>query len=75
MAARKIMRHYGVPYSRTGLDPGVVAFRTIHEGGATFFDVHRFLGDAGFMLMWISPGLRGEQDELLEGDALFVRKN
>jgi FkbM family methyltransferase len=52
-----------------------VSFRQMYEGSALFSDIHAFLYQAGFMFLWISQGLRGENSELLEGDALFVRRD
>ena len=51
-----------------------VSFRPIYEGSASFFDIHSYLSQRGFILLWISQGTRGEGGEVLEGDALFARE-
>lgn len=52
-----------------------VAFRPMYQGAPSFSDIYSFLYDAGFVLTWLSQGLRGVGNELLEGDALFSRRN
>jgi hypothetical protein len=52
-----------------------VSFRPIYEGSASFSDIHSYLNQSDFILLWISPGFRGEANELLEGDALFAKRN
>jgi FkbM family methyltransferase len=50
-----------------------VAFRPMYEGAASFSDIHSFMYQLGFVLLWILQGFRGDGSELLEGDALFAR--
>jgi FkbM family methyltransferase len=50
-----------------------VSFRPMYEGAASFSDIHSFMYQSGFVLLWISPGFRGAGGELLEGDALFAK--
>ena len=51
-----------------------VCFRQVYEGAALFGEIHTFMSDAGFILSDISQGLRGQDNELLEGDALFMNR-
>jgi FkbM family methyltransferase len=50
-----------------------ISFRPMYEGSALFPDIHAFLTEAGFILLWLSQGFRGENRELLQGDALFAK--
>lgn len=50
-----------------------ISFRPIYDGSALFPDIHTFLTEAGFILLWLSQGFRGENGELLQGDALFAK--
>jgi len=59
---------------RTGMVWTEVSFRSMYAGAASFADIHSFMYQSGFVLLWLSQGLRGEGGELLEGDALFARK-
>jgi FkbM family methyltransferase len=52
-----------------------VSFRPIYERSASFADIYSYLDQNGFMLLWISPGTRGAESELLEGDVLFAKRN
>jgi FkbM family methyltransferase len=49
-----------------------ISFRPIYEGSALFSDIHSFFTEAGFILLWLAQGFRGESGELLQGDALFL---
>ena len=59
---------------RTRLVWTEICFRKIYEGSALFGDIHAFMSNAGFILLGISEGFRGEGGELLEGDALFANR-
>jgi FkbM family methyltransferase len=52
-----------------------VSFTESYEGSALFFDVYRFLHEAGFVLFGIYNCLYGKRNlAVIEGDAVFVRK-
>lgn len=52
-----------------------VSFRPVYSGSCTFSDVHSLLRERGFMLASLDPGHRAPDGELLQADALFVRRD
>jgi len=51
-----------------------VSFKELYENSATFFDVHAALDRAGFGLADLQAAFRGPRGEMLQGDALFLKK-
>ena len=49
-----------------------VSFRSLYEGSALFPEIHEFLGRAHFKLYSLHEVFRGEDQELLQADALFL---
>lgn len=50
-----------------------VSFAPHYEGACVFAQVYNFLTERGFRLFSLHEGFRGQDDELLECDALFGR--
>jgi len=48
------------------------SYRPLYEGSSTFFDLYKIMTDNQFRLVNITPGFKGKDGELLQGDALFV---
>ena len=51
-----------------------VSYKPLYEGSCTFFDVYSFLLEHEFQLYELGDGFRGPSGELLQSDALFIRK-
>jgi Methyltransferase FkbM domain len=51
-----------------------VSFKPLYENSATFFDVYHTVEKAGFILADLKPGFRAPDGELLQADALFLKK-
>jgi FkbM family methyltransferase len=51
-----------------------VSFKPLYERSSTFLDIHTLLSDLDFRFMELEPGFRAPDGELLQGDALFIRK-
>ena len=51
-----------------------VSFIELYGGSAIFPDIHRFMYESGFYMGAIEEGFRGRNGELLQADALFVRR-
>jgi FkbM family methyltransferase len=51
-----------------------VSFQELYEGSATFFEVYDALDRAGFGLGDLQSAFRGPSGEMLQGDALFLKK-
>jgi FkbM family methyltransferase len=51
-----------------------VSFKPLYEMSSTFFDIYKLLYDVGFKFCELEPGFRGSDGELLQGNALFIRK-
>ena len=60
--------------SRTRLILTEVSFKPLYENSPTFTDVYAKLDQSGFGLAELISGFRGENRELLQGDALFFKK-
>jgi len=50
-----------------------VSFRTFYRGGVLFGEVYELCRAAGFRLANMAEGFRGQDGELIQSDALFVR--
>jgi len=52
-----------------------VSYKSLYKGSCTFFEVYSFLQEHGFGLYEMEDAFRGPAGELLQSDALFIRKN
>lgn len=50
-----------------------VSFKPLYEGSCVFGEIYDFLYARGFRLLSLGEGFRGQDGELLQGDALFGR--
>ena len=51
-----------------------ISFLRLYKKSATFFEIDKHLKTKGFYLLSIHEGYRGPHQELLQGDALYKRK-
>ncbi len=52
-----------------------VSFKPLYERAGTFFEIHEMLCSSGFILNDLEPVFRAPDGELLQSDALYVRKS
>ena len=52
-----------------------VSFKPLYEQASTFFEIYEMLGSSGFILNELEPVFRAPDGELLQSDALFVKKS
>ncbi|HEX3385312.1 MAG TPA: FkbM family methyltransferase [Mucilaginibacter sp.] len=48
------------------------SYQPLYEGSSTFFDLYEIMTGHQFRLVNVTPGYRGKNGELIQGDALFV---
>ncbi|MDB5143942.1 MAG: hypothetical protein JWQ66_2655 [Mucilaginibacter sp.] len=48
------------------------SYKPLYEGSSTFFDLYKIMTDNHFRLVSVAPGFKAKDEELLQGDALFV---
>jgi len=51
-----------------------VSYKPLYDQSATFFDIHAFLSNAHFKFVGTSPVFYSPDGELLQSDALFIKK-
>jgi len=60
--------------SRTRMIWIEVSFKPLYDNSATFFDIYSYLNDRNFRLIGMNPVFHGPDGELLQCDALFMRR-
>ena len=51
-----------------------VSYKPLYKEACTFFDIYKMLYDSGFILVALETAFCGPNGELLQGDALFIKK-
>lgn len=51
-----------------------ISFKPLYKEACTFFDIYELLNNAGFVLKCLEPAFYAPDGELLQSDALFVKK-
>lgn len=51
-----------------------VSFKPLYDGSSTFENIYNYLSQTGYILAELEPGFRGPNGELLQADALFIKK-
>lgn len=59
---------------RTAMVWSECSFKPLYDRSSTFADIYDQLEASGFQMLEISPGMRSPTGELLQADALFVRR-
>lgn len=73
-AEHLVLKGAGNILQKTSMIWTEVSFKTLYEGSSDFLTIYNMLYRLGFKFMEIEPGFRGPDKELLQGDALFIRK-